>query len=215
MELGHQSIGKFVALGGWFKTHGDRTYRWPDLWVVPPEAIINEEDPIQLPDRVEEVTPASELAAVIGEELWQASESEAWDAIEGFTVSNDVTATGDWPGWSDPDFGMITGVGYKIFPTFSPILSEYVPKKEQVSEYDDLLVEVRVDGEVVISESTREQAFSIPELLSFASHIVKLRPNDVVSLGDPGNPSTYLDDADEVVCTVETIGELRNPIERL
>jgi 2-keto-4-pentenoate hydratase/2-oxohepta-3-ene-1,7-dioic acid hydratase in catechol pathway len=58
-------------------------------------------------------------------------------------------------------------------------------------------------------------AFSIPEMVSFASHVVRLRENDVVALGDPGGASGYLDDASEVTCTVESIGELTNPIERL
>lgn len=217
MNLRKDDIGKFVALGGTFRSHQEevhRTYRWPDLWVVPEEGVINEGEPIQLPVRVEEVKPGAELTAVIGDDLWQASEEEAWEAIAGFTLSNDVTASGDWPGWSDPDHGMITGVGYKLFPTFSPTYSEYVERGEE-ADYDDLDVEVHVDDELCVSGSTSQMAFSIPEMVSFASNIVKLHENDVVALGDPGSPSKYLDDADEVTCYIETIGELSNPIERL
>lgn len=217
MEIPVESIGKFVALGGTFHSHQeekDRSYRWPDLWLVPSEAVIPEGNPIQIPERVEQIKPASELTAVIGDDLWQASETEAWDAIKGFTLSNDVTVAGDWPGWSDPDHGMITGVGYKLFPTFSPILTEYRPRKSK-SVYSDLAVEVRVDGDVSVSGSTSQLAFGIPELVSFASNIVKLEENDVVALGDPGSPSITLDDAKSVTCTVESVGELRNPVERL
>ncbi len=215
--LARKRIGKFVALGGGFQSHLDekeRTYRWPDLWVVPDEAVISEGDSIEIPDRVSKVKPGSEITAVIGEDIYEADEQEAWNAIKGFTISNDVTASGDWPGWSDPDHGMITGVGYKLLPTFSPILSNYVKKGDE-SNYDDLTVEVRVDGETAVSGSTAQMSFSIPEMVSFASNICKLHENDVVALGDPGNPTKYLDDADSVTCEIENIGKLTNPIRRV
>lgn len=217
MALTRDSIGKFVALGGTFMTHQEekeRTYRWPDLWVVPDEAIINENEPIRIPERVEEIKPGAEISAVIGDEIYEADDAEAWEAIKGFTISNDVTASGDWPGWSDPDHGMVTGVGYKLLPTFSPLLSDYVEKKDS-QEYDNLSVEVRVDDKVAVSGSTSEMAFSIGEMVSFASNVCKLHEGDVVALGDPGNPTHNLDDADSVTCSIEGIGELTNPIERV
>jgi len=216
MDLSTDDIGKFVALGGTFQSHldeKDRTYRWPDLWVVPSESVVAEEEEIRIPARVEDVKPGTELTAVIGDSIWEASEEEAWDAIDGFTVSNDVTASGDWPGWSDPDHGMITGVGYKLLPTFSPILTEYV-EKEELPHYDDLDVSVTVDGEQSVSGSTSQMSFTVPEMVSFASNVVQLDENDVLALGDPGEPSVLLDDASSVTCAIETIGELTNPVVR-
>jgi 2-keto-4-pentenoate hydratase/2-oxohepta-3-ene-1,7-dioic acid hydratase in catechol pathway len=216
-KLSPGDISKFVALGGGFQSHLDeknRTYRWPDIWVVPNEAVISEGEAIKIPDRVENIKPGSELTAVIGDHIYEADEQEAWDAIKGFTISNDVTASGDWPGWSDPNNQMITGVGYKLLPTFSPIRSEYVKKGDE-SDYDDLTVQVRVDGETVVSGSTARMSFTIGEMVSFASNICKLHVNDVIALGDPGNPSRFLDDASSVTCEIEGIGTLTNPIERV
>jgi 2-keto-4-pentenoate hydratase/2-oxohepta-3-ene-1,7-dioic acid hydratase in catechol pathway len=217
MQISTKSVGKFVALGGTYRTHQSETdtdYRWPDLWVVPDEGVVNEGEPVQIPERTEDIKPGAELTAVIGDDIWQADEQEAWEAIKGFTISNDVTAAGDWPGWSDPDHGMITGVGYKLFPTFSPLLSEAVERGDE-TDYDSLAVEVRVDGETAVSGTTAQLAFRIPELLSFASQITKLHENDVVALGDPGNASQFLDDADSVTCEIEGVGSLTNPVERL
>jgi len=155
-DLSPDKIGKFVALGGGFQSHldeKDRTYRWPDLWVVPDEAVVGEGETIKIPDRVENIKPGAELTAVIGDEIYEADEENAWDAIKGFTISNDVTASGDWPGWSDPDHGMITGVGYKLLPTFSPVLSEYQPRQSE-SHYQDLNVSVKVDNEISVSGTT-------------------------------------------------------------
>lgn len=217
MQIQSESVSKFVALGGTFQTHQDekdRKYRWPDLWIVPDDGIVSEDVPIQIPARTEKIKPGVELTAIIGDEIHQANEQEAWEAIKGFSISNDVTASGDWPGWSDPDHGMITGVGYKSFPTFSPLLTDAVEKDNEAA-YDDLDVSVYVDDEIAVSGSTAQLAFSIPELVSFASQITRLHENDVVALGDPGDPSLYLDDADSVTCEIEGIGSLSNPIKRM
>lgn len=176
--------------------------------------MINAGETIKIPERVEKIKSGAEITAVIGEDIYEADEDEAWDGIKGFTISNDVTASGDWPGWSDPDHGMITGVGYKLLPTFSPTLNKYVEKNEKV-DYDNLSVEVRVDGDLAVSGPTAQMAFSIRKMVSFASNICKFHENDVVALGDPGNPTNFPDNADSVTCKIEGIGELTNPIKRV
>lgn len=217
MDLDITDVKNFVALGGTYHSHQqetERTYRWPDFWVLPDAAVIGDGETIELPGRVDQVKPGAELTAVIGDRIHRATEAEAWDAIRGFTISNDVTASGDWPGWSDPEHGMITGVGYKCIATFAPILSEVVPKRDQ-DQYDDLKVKVHVNGEESVSGSTAQMAFTITEMVSFASHIIPLEENDVVALGDPGSPSIMLDEADSVTCSIESIGELTNEVCRL
>lgn len=217
MKLDIDDIGKFIALGSTFTTHQkekNRSCRWPDVWMVPPEGVISEKEPIQIPERVDTIKPASELTAVIGKEIWQATNNEAWEAIKGFTISNDVTAGGEWPGLSDPNLGIVTGIGYKLFPTFSPILTKYQPKKPK-EVYNDLEITVDVDGERSVEGSTSQLAFSIPEMISFASNIIKLKEDDVVALGDPGRPSKMLDTAHSVTSSIEGIGSLQNPVEQL
>ncbi len=217
MELSIESIGTFVALGGGFHSHLEeqqRSYRWPDLWVVPETAIVPDGTTIRIPERAEQIKPGSELTAVIGEDIHNATEAEAWDAVKGFTISNDVTASGDWPGWSDPSHPNITGVGYKLLPTFAPILTEYVPR-EDPSAYENLAITVDVDEDRSVTGTTAQMAFPIPKLVAHASYIIPLSENDVVALGDPGNPSKYLDDASSVTCRIESIGELMNPITRV
>lgn len=217
MSFTVDSIGTFVALGGTYASHQDETgtsYRWPDIWILPDSAVVGNESPIRIPERVEDVKPGAELSAVIGEPIHDASEIEAWEAIKGFTVSNDVTAAGEWPGYSDPERNIITGVGYKTLPTFSPILTNFVPREDERT-YEDLEVTVEVDGEVSVHGSTSQMAFSIPKLVSFASQIVSLEENDVIAMGDPGTPEKFLDKADAVTCRIEGIGELTNTVQRV
>jgi 2-keto-4-pentenoate hydratase/2-oxohepta-3-ene-1,7-dioic acid hydratase in catechol pathway len=67
----------------------------------------------------------------------------------------------------------------------------------------------------VVSGSTESMAFSVPELVPHTSKIVHLHEGDLLALGDPGNPSRYIDDASVVTCRIEKIGKLTNPVARL
>lgn len=212
-------IGTFIALGGSFSTHRrqDAQPEWPIMWTVPKSSIIPEGAPIQIPSYVEDVVPGPEPAVVIddvGEGLWQANEEEATAAVKGFTVSNDVTAKGKFPSYPYPEQDSGIGRGYKYFPGFSPTLSGFEPLAADAID-NDTMVEAFIDGETVVSGSTDTMDFTVVELIQHVSKIIRLEENDVISLGDPSQPTGFLDDADEVTCRVEGVGELTNPIERV
>ena len=215
-NLSFEDHNKFLALGPTYHSHREeinRNPKWPDLWMVPDESIIFERECIQIPSYISDVKPGVELTAVIGEEIWQASEQDAWESIKGFTISNDVTATSEWPGW--PESGkMKTNFGYKMFPTFSPVLSKYKHKKE-ITDCSELEMNVKVDGEDSIIGNTEEMHFSVPEMVSYVSYICKLNKGDLIALGDPGYPDVFLDNANNVSCYIESIGTLSNGIERV
>jgi 2-keto-4-pentenoate hydratase/2-oxohepta-3-ene-1,7-dioic acid hydratase in catechol pathway len=210
------SIGTFVALGGSFSTHRrqDAEPEWPIMWTVPQQGIVPDGAAIEIPSYVENVIPGPEPAVIIGDVgdgLWQASEKEAADAVKGFTISNDVTTKGKFPGYPYPEQDGSLGRGYKSFPTFSPTIAGYV--ELAADELDnDKMVEAYIDGETVVSGSTDTMDFTVVELIAHVSKIVRLQENDVISLGDPSQPQGTIDDAEEVTCMVEGIGELTNPV---
>jgi 2-keto-4-pentenoate hydratase/2-oxohepta-3-ene-1,7-dioic acid hydratase in catechol pathway len=175
--------------------------------------MIGDSEPVKLPLEVEEVTIGPELTAVIGESMWHVEETDVNDAIAGFTISTDVTAKGEWPGYANENHQYITGTGYKIFPTFRPALSTYEPL--EIDEVANLDVEATVDDETIIRGSTPELGFSIPEIFSHVSRIIKLQPGDLVALGDPGNPDKFIDGANMITCSIDTIGNLTNPVTRM
>lgn len=213
MQLSVSDIGTFVALGGTCSSHrvASIAYRWPQLWIYPDSTVATEDDPIRIPDSVDNVVGAPELTAVVGTDLWQATEAEARDGLKGFTVSNDVSALGDWPGRADPESEATTGIQHKLFPTFAPVLS--TPRSDVSAVLDEeLAIEMTVDGESVVESTTTDYAFSIPEMVAHASHVVPLEENDVVALGEPQGETHYLDRADVVTCRIEGVGELRNSI---
>ena len=210
-KIGYE-VGKVVALGGTFEVHGEGN-RWPNIWQEPKESLLPEEEPIEIPLEVENVIIEAEPTVIVGEELRNASEQEAVDAIRGFTISNDVTALSDWPSNPNPDGGSSSHAG-KMFPTFRPLLSEY--KDVEVDELADCEIESRIDGEVNVSGSTSDLKFTIPEMVSHVSQVIHLKPNDIIALGRPKIVDMiYLDDASESLCRIETLGELVNPVVNL
>ena len=56
------------------------------------------------------------------------------------------------------------------------------------------------------------------ELVSYASHIVTLRPGDIIATGSPAGVGTardtpiYMKAGDVAVCTIGNIGTLTNPV---
>lgn len=214
-DVNFRPENKFVAVGPTFQSHQketERKPRWPDVWIVPNESVIHENEEIRIPNSVENVKPGVELTAVVGSEIWQTSRENAWKNIDGFTISNDVTVTSEWPGW--PEVGrMKTNFGYKMFPTFSPVLSKYQEKKE-LKHYKDLEMIAEVDGKTSIKGNSSDLCFDIPGIISYISHMFPLNEGDLVALGDPGDADIFLDEAEEVRCSIETVGEITNNIKR-
>jgi 2-keto-4-pentenoate hydratase/2-oxohepta-3-ene-1,7-dioic acid hydratase in catechol pathway len=145
----------------------------------------------------------SELAVVVGSTLRKASPAQARQAIYGWSVFND---------WTAPEYG-VTGfwaVGKSIdgFASWGPWIRRDLTE-EQVM--DGLAVTATVNGQQVQSGNTRYFCFTPSEMLSHVSHRITLFPGDVVALGTPPPPAEVTV-GDQVVCTVEEVGVLRNHV---
>jgi len=204
---------KLVFLGRTNKTKQndlDVNSRWPDLWMVPHEGVIHENELIRIPEYIKDIKPEVELTVLMGDSCHGLSPDEVENYIEGYTICNDITARSEWPGYSDPNFGR-SGFGYKMFPTFSPVFSEYVPR-EEINNVDDLDMSIYLDGDLTFETSTSNFDFSIQEMVSYANKICKLEEGDLISLGGAGNHDLFIDDVDDVVCEIEGIGQLKNKV---
>jgi 2-keto-4-pentenoate hydratase/2-oxohepta-3-ene-1,7-dioic acid hydratase in catechol pathway len=89
---------------------------------------------------------------------------------------------------------------------------------DEIADPHALDISLRINGEVLQSSNTRELIFKIPDLIAFLSSVFTLEPGDVVSTGTPSGvgfarkPPRYLKDGDDVVVSVQGLGELRNPV---
>jgi 2-keto-4-pentenoate hydratase/2-oxohepta-3-ene-1,7-dioic acid hydratase in catechol pathway len=130
--------------------------------------------------------------------------------VFGYTVFNDVSAR---------DFQSATSqwmIG-NTFDTFGP-MGPYLVSADEIPDPHALDISLSIGGEVLQHSNTRELIFKIPDLVAYLSSVFTLEPGDVVATGTPAGvgfarkPPRYLQAGDEVVITIEGIGELRNPV---
>ena len=195
---------KVIGIGSNYKAHiaemGRPTPKVPKIFLMPATAIIGHRQAIQIPPVTQNVHHEAELGIVIGKHACRVSKEEAMKYVFGYTCVNDVTAR---------DFQKQDGVftRAKGFDSFCPIGPWILPSSDEKPR----AVRCHVNGELRQQGNTEDLLFSIPELVSFVSHVMTLLPGDIISSGTPSGVGP-LSPGDEVSVTVEGIGTLQNPV---
>jgi 2-keto-4-pentenoate hydratase/2-oxohepta-3-ene-1,7-dioic acid hydratase in catechol pathway len=172
----------------------------PLLFLKPPSSLIGQDETILLPPQSQHVEHEAELAVVIGKRSRWLDLDGAKDAILGYTIANDVTARdlqrrdGQWT----------RGKG---FDTFCPL----GPWIETELDPADAVITCTVNGELRQMGSTRDMVFPVRQLVAYASSVMTLEPGDILLTGTPAGVGV-LNDGDQLVTSIEGIGELRNPV---
>ncbi len=209
---------KIICVGLNYRDHaaegGREPPETPVLFSKFPGTIIGPGDSIQWdPTVTEEVDYEAEFVVVIGQTVKDIDPDDAWDAIAGFTIGNDVSAR-------DIQHGDGQWVRGKSLDTFAPIGPELVTTEELANPHDqDIWAEV--NGERLQDSSTGELIFGVDELVSFCSQTSTLYPGDVIFTGTPAgvgvyrDPPVLLEEGDSVTIGVEDIGTLTNDCQYL
>lgn len=207
--------GKILCAGVNYASHADEN---PDA-VMPtepfffsklPSAVIGPGEAIVIPRAETNTDYEVELAMVIGKRARRLSEGSALDAVFGWTILHDVSAR-------DIQFKDMQITLGKNPDTFSPIGPEIVTPDE-LGDWSKLHVSTSLNGETMQSSPTSEMLFPPARLLEFLTALITLEPGDVVTTGTPAgvgtfrNPPVYLKPGDEVVVSVDGIGDLPNPV---
>lgn len=194
---------KIVAAGLNYRSHiaemGARfTPAAPLLVMKPPTAVIGPEESIVYPDSSEHLDYEGELAVVIKAKAYRIPVDEAPDYILGYTCINDVTCR-------DLQRQDRQWTRCKAFNTFAPL----GPCIETELDPGHANLKTHRNGELKQQANTSDLLFSVPELVSFISHIMTLLPGDVIATGTPSGISE-LRVGDTIEVTIEGIGTLRN-----
>jgi 2-keto-4-pentenoate hydratase/2-oxohepta-3-ene-1,7-dioic acid hydratase in catechol pathway len=196
---------KIVAVGRNYRSHlGDRVHpQNPEIFYKPLSSMQDPEGPIVIPRDATNVHYEGELVVVVGKHLKNATRAEARAAVFGVTCGNDVTDR-NWQYGEQRDVQWWRAKGSDTFAPAGPFIVTGL-------DPDNLLVQTRLNGQVVQSERTSDFIFDCPTFLSWVSGWVTLMPGDIVYTGTPG-ATRRLSPGDVVEVEVEGIGVLRNPV---
>src|SRR4029077_11916588 len=104
-------------------------------------------------------------------------EEEALDYVFGYSVLNDVTARD----MQDKFKQFFKG---KSLDGYCP-LGPWITTADEVPDPQDLMVRLRVNGEVKQECSTRDMIYSVKTIISILSEGMTLEPGDIIATGTP------------------------------
>jgi 2-keto-4-pentenoate hydratase/2-oxohepta-3-ene-1,7-dioic acid hydratase in catechol pathway len=174
---------------------------------LPPQAfhkaassVIGPGEAIQLDSTVGYVDPEAELTVVVGRPARGLTLETARSAILGYTIGNDVSAR-------DLQKTDELWISAKSQDTFTPA------GPWMVTDLDDSNLEIGIvhNGTELKTASSADLGWKVDEILVYLSSFMTLQPGDLVLTGFPAE-CARIQPGDTVVCRVEGIGELSNPV---
>lgn len=193
---------KVLAVGRNYKSHlGERApLAYPGVFFKLPSCIIGPDDAIVIPSGATDVHYEAELVVVFGKTAKDISKEQVREHIFGLTAGNDISERV----WQKNDVQWFRA---KASDTFGPLGPSIVTGLD----YNDLLVQSRVNGEVRQSQRTRDMLFDVETMVSYISQFITLFPGDVLYTGTPAQ-TRAMQPGDVVEVEIEGIGILRNPV---
>jgi 2-keto-4-pentenoate hydratase/2-oxohepta-3-ene-1,7-dioic acid hydratase in catechol pathway len=166
-----------------------------------PDAIIGPGDTVVLPTfRPVIFNHEAELCVVIGKDAKELDIDDALNCVFGYTTGVDVSARAPTEGESD-----LPGGYGKSFDTFLPI-GPAITTADEISDPNNLNVQYRVNGELRQNYNTSDMEHSIAYLIAALSHVMTLKPGDLIMAGTNHSYLGPLQDGDVAEIEIEKVG---------
>jgi 2-keto-4-pentenoate hydratase/2-oxohepta-3-ene-1,7-dioic acid hydratase in catechol pathway len=193
---------KVFAVGYNYLSHrGDRELpAHPPIFLKLPTTIADPETVIRPPAGATDLHYEAELVIVIGKTASKVAAANAADYIFGITAGNDISERQ----WQANDLQWFRGKASDNFGPLGPVIATGV-------NYNDVLVQSRLNGEVMQSQRTRDFIHDAHAIVSHISQYATLHPGDLIFTGTPGTTSA-MKAGDVIEIEVEGVGILRNTI---
>jgi 2-keto-4-pentenoate hydratase/2-oxohepta-3-ene-1,7-dioic acid hydratase in catechol pathway len=195
---------KMIAVGLNYKKHAEEVNKplpeEPMIFLVSPTAVIGPEETVRLANPQNRTEHEGELAIVIGKQADRVPVEAALDYVLGYTCCNDISDR-----VLQKKDGQFTRA--KSFATYKPLGPAIVTGIDP----DSAAIRVVVNGEVRQASHTSDMIFSVPEVTSFVSGVMRLEPGDVILTGTPSGVAP-LQAGDIVEVQIEGIGSLKNAV---
>lgn len=184
----------------------------PVFFTKPPTAVIGPDAAIPVFAHVSaQIDYEVELAVIIGTAGRDIAKDRAMDHVWGYTILNDITARDVQRRHGGQYF---KGKGLDGSCPMGPV----VVTADEVADPHALTLRCLVNGEVRQNGTTAQMIFDIPTLIASLSEGLTLEPGDIIATGTPSGvgyamvPPQFLKHGDEVVCEIDSIGRLANPV---
>ncbi len=205
---------KIICIGLNYRDHAEESKlpipEVPTVFCKFATAVTGHNQPVVLPKNSVKPDYEAEFAVVIGPGGRHIAEQDWQKHVFGYTILNDVSAR---------DYQMATSqwmIG-KTFDTFAPF-GPAVVTADEIEDPHNLNISLTLNGEVMQNSNTRNLIFRIPQLIAHLSSVFTLEPGDIIATGTPAGvgfarkPPRWLRPGDDMLTTIEGLGELHNPI---
>lgn len=207
--------GKVICLGLNYSEHaaetGNAKPEFPMIFGRFASNLIGHEASIVRPNLSATLDYEGELVAVIGTAARNVSVADALSHVIAYSVFNDGSIREyqfKTPQW-------MAGKNFDSTGAFGPWL---VTADEVPAGGAGLLLETRLNGEVVQHASTDDMIFDVASTVALLSTFLTLEPGDVLVMGTPSGigaartPQLFMKPGDVVEVEIEGIGLLRNTV---
>lgn len=150
----------------------------------------------------------AELCIIIGTAGRYIKTAAALDHVAGYTAFNDFSVRD----WQKRTSQFIIGKTFEKASALGPVMTT----TDVLGNASGLAISSSVNGEMKQSSNTDHLVFDVAHLVAEISKVITLLPGDVIATGTPGGvgtartPPEWLVAGDELVITIEGIGEIRN-----
>ena len=173
-----------------------------------PDAVIGDGDNVVFPTFKPVIfNHEAELAVVIGNAAKDVSEAEALSHVFGYTCGVDVSARA-------PEAGESSLAGYqygKSFDTFLP-LGPSITTADEIANPNNLRVQYRVNERLRQDYNTSDMEHTVAYMIATLSHVMTLKPGDVIMCGTNHGNLGPLQDGDLGEIEIEKIGRTSHRI---
>ena len=204
--------GTTSSAGIWERAPDD--WRWnPYMFMKSPGVIVAHGEEVRIPPKRVKVEWECELGVVIGKASSRVPVAQAGEHIFGYTLENDMS---DRDGRGDTRSGSDWVIA-KNHDTFAP-MGPFITPKEFIPDVGRLKMTFVLNGQELQTGTTAQRIHHVFEQVSYASHILTLRPGDVIATGTPPGvgsartPPILLKPGDKMACSYEGVGTLANPV---
>lgn len=204
--------GKILCVGLNYRDHAIESKitipEVPTIFLKLPNAVTGPDSDIILPRNSAQPDYEAEFAAVISRAGKNIHREDWKQHVLGYTILNDVSARDVQLATSQWTLG-------KSFDTFAPI-GPAIVTADEIEDPHALDIQLAINGEVLQRSNTKHLIFKLPDLIAHLSSVITLEPGDIISTGTPAgvglgrSPQRWLKPGEEIVITIERIGQLRN-----